>query len=36
MVISKPRDMERINKIYKISTKSEKRTRIEKNVILSG
>jgi hypothetical protein len=36
MIIFKSRDIKRINKIYKISTKSEKRAGIEKNIILSG
>jgi hypothetical protein len=34
MVIFKPRGLERINKIGKISTKSEKRAEREGNIIL--
>jgi hypothetical protein len=36
MVISKPQDLKRINKIYKISTKSGKIAEREESVILSA
>jgi hypothetical protein len=35
MVISEPRDLERINKICKISIKSRKREERQESVILS-